>query len=1055
MTEYSWHPRRMALMLWFSGAIALAQVPTGGLGGVILDGTDAVVQNAQITVSNPDSSLRRSATSGPDGRYAVAGLPAGTYAVRTTAAGFQPVIQTTFVRPGADTRVDTRLSIGPVDQSIEVTATVPPLSYELHGITGGVSRFQIVNLPLNGREFLQLATLEPGISAAPSAGFFTRRIDIAILGGAPEQTRVTMDGAPIYGPVAGGTPQNFSQEVVQEFQVSSANFDLSTGLTGTGAVNVATRYGGNSIHGSGFFYFRDDNMAAYPALRREETNTDPFFARRQSGFNLGGPIKKNRAYFFTTLEHLNQDGVVTVQPRVPEFSAFGGIFPSRLTGNQVTARIDVRINDSNNLFVRYSHDGNDGFAPPASLSSLPSNWSRNQNWSDQSLVSLTSALKPQLTNELRFSYWYWHTRNLTPTANDCSTACAGLGLPEIRILGTDFAAGNYTLAPQGGDFRRYHLADNLTWQVGAHQLRFGGEWQFDRGNGFLSLVEPASLVLYSPQAVRAYNADPSVLPQARIPLPTSFRTVNDLLQLPLAAVNIGFGDASQPPSFASNSASKDHIARLYWQDRWRLTPRLSMNYGLAYHLQARMANHDLSKPDYLAPLLGSGGLSATSRDRNNFAPSAGFVWTPTRDLKTVFRMGAGMYYDLPLASQRLQERSTLGPRGTGRVVVDGSLIQNPIPGIPTVPLGRPLNFRTSPTQFSGSHLLSILPNVRRALIQQFGDPANTDLSVRNIDVFKQGAGIMAGDFVAPYSLHFNVGVQHELAHDLVITADFVLRRSVHQNTGGIDLNRWNSASGPVIAKCVGQQALDPRARCSTGPIEVQFSAGRSRYQGLLLRLDRRWSRHYQLSAAYALASSVGLEQVISNDNWFAGYGPTDADRRHTLTVSGIVDLPFGLRLSSITSFASKPPFRAQLFGLDLNGDGKSNDLLPGTGWNELNRGLGIEDFRSRVGAFNSTVAGGRTPTGQLIPSVMPPSSFAFGDRFFSMDFRLAKVVRFRERYEINVFAEVFNALNVANLSGYGTNLLEPSSFGQPASRVTQVFGSGGPRAFQLGARLSF
>jgi hypothetical protein len=630
MMEHSRRPWRMALSLVFSAAIALAQVPTGGLGGVILDGTDAVVQNAQITVTSPDSGMKRIAASGPDGAYAVAGLPAGTYNVSTTAAGFQTVVQTTIVRAGADTRVDTHLPVGPVDQSIEVTAEVPPLGYEIHGISGGVSRFQIVNLPLNGREFLQLATLEPGVSAAPGSGFFTRRIDVSILGGAPAQTRVTMDGAPIYGPVAGGTPQNFSQEVVQEFQVSSLNFDLSTGLTGAGAVNVATRYGGNSFHGGGFFYFRDHNLAAYPALRREQTNTDPFFARRQSGFSLGGPIKKDRAYFFTTAEHLNQDGVVTVQPRVPELAAFGGIFPSRLTGNQVTARIDVRINDSHSMFVRYSHDGNDGFAPPAGQSSLPSNWSRNQNWSDQSLVSLTSALTPRLTNEVRFSYWYWHTRNQTPTSNDCSGACVGLGMPEVRILGTDFAAGNYTLAPQGGDFRRYHLADNVTWQVGSHQFRFGGEWQFDRGNGFLSLVEPASLVLYSPQAVRAYNSDPSVLPQARIPLLASFRTFNDLLQLPLAAANIGFGDASQPPSFAFDSARKDHIARVYWQDRWRLTPRLSMNYGLAYHLQARLANHDLSKPEYLAPLLGARGLSATANDRNNFAPSAGLVWTPPR-----------------------------------------------------------------------------------------------------------------------------------------------------------------------------------------------------------------------------------------------------------------------------------------------------------------------------------------------------------------------------------------------------------------------------------------
>jgi hypothetical protein len=989
-----------------------------------------------------------------DGFYVIAGLPPGTYIVSTSATGFRTLEQTGVVQAGSDTRLDVKLQVGVVDQSIEVTSETPSLSYETHGITGGVSRFQIVNLPLNGREFLQLATLEPGVAAAPGAGYFTRRIDVAILGGSPEQTRVTMDGGPIYGPVAGGTPQNFSQEVVQEFQVSSANFDLTTGLTSSGAVNVATRYGGNDLHGSGFYYFRDHNMAAYPGLRREPANLDPFFARRQAGFNLGGPIRRDRVFFFTTFEHLNQDGVETVQPRVPELAGFGGIFSNRLTGNQVTARIDTRLNDSHSLFLRYSHDGNDGFAPPAGQASLPSNWSVNKNWSDQSLLSLTSSIRPTVTNELRFSYWYWHTRNLTPSASECP-GCLGLGMPEIRILGTDFAAGNYTLSPQGGDFRRYHLADNLTWQIGSHQIRFGGEWQFDRGDGFLNLVEPASLVLYSPQAVRAYNSDPSVPLQARIPLPSSFRTYNDLLQLPLASVNIGFGDSRQPPSFDFGTARKDHIARLYWQDRWRVTSRLSVNYGVAYHVQARLANHDLSKPEFLTPLLGSRGLAATARDWNNFAPSLGIVWTPTRDQKTVVRAGGGMYYDLPLASQRLQERSTLGPRGTGRVVVDGSIVQNPVPGIPTVPLGRPLNFRTTPTQFTGAMLTSILPNIRRTLVQQFGDPTNTDLSIRNIDVFKQGSGIMARDFVAPYSMHFNIGIQHELARDFVVTADFVLRRSIHQNTGSIDLNRWNSASGPVISRCVGQQALDPRVRCSTGPVGVQFSAASSRYQGLLLKVDRRWARRYQFSLAYALASSVGLEQVTDNDNWFSSYGPTDADRRHSLTGSGIVDLPWGMRLSSISTFASRPPFRAQLFGLDLNGDGTTNDLLPGIGWNELNRGAGTDDLRASVQSFNSTVAGGRTPTGQLIPAVTLPNQFGLADRFFSVDFRLGKIVRFGERYELNVFAEVFNTLNVANLTGYGTNVLDPSSFGQPSSRITQVFGPGGPRAFQLGGRFSF
>ena len=183
--------------------------------------------------------------------------------------------------------------------------------------------------------------------------------------------------------------------------------------------------------------------------------------------------------------------------------------------------------------------------------------------------------------------------------------------------------GNYPLVPQGGDSRRYHTADNMTWQRGRHQLRFGFEWQFDRSDGFLTLFEPAAMVLYSPQIVQAFNADPRVPPQARIPIPASFRTLNDILQLPLVGASIGFGDPRQPPSFRLEDARNDHIIRFYWQDRWRVRPRFSLNYGLAYHYQTNLTNHDLSKPEYLAPLLGSSGLAPTKRDGNNFAPALG------------------------------------------------------------------------------------------------------------------------------------------------------------------------------------------------------------------------------------------------------------------------------------------------------------------------------------------------------------------------------------------------------------------------------------------------
>ncbi len=962
------------LLSFIGGLFALAitafsQTPTGSIVGTVLDETSSAVPNATITASRPSTVLRRTFTTDSYGAFSIAALPAGEYQVQAEAEGFSTLREVVIVQAGTTTRIDLRLQLGVLQQAVEAVASLPQIAYDRHGIAGVVSRFEIENLPLNGRELLQLSVLEPGVTVAPMAGFLTRQFDVSVVGASPSRTRVTVDAGPIFSPIAGGTPQGFSPEGIREFQISTVNFDLSTGLTGSGAINVVSRSGGNDYHGSAFYFFRDHNLAAYPALRREPAKADPFFARRQMGFSLGGPLKKDRLFFFTNFERTNQDGVFTIQPASSDFADFGGVFPTPFDSSQVSARFDLHLNDRNSLFLRYSHDGNDALTPPTGEGILPSNWSDTSNWADQSAAALTSTLQPNLINELRFAYWYWQTRNLIPDRSACPGECVGFGLPQVRILGVDFVMGNYFLAPEGGDFRRYHLTDTLSWHKGRHLWRFGLEWQFERGGGFLQFLEPAALVLYSPQTVRLFNSDPRVPPQARIPLPSSFDTAEDILDLPLVGFSTGFGDPSLPPPFNFDRARRTHIWRFYAHDTWRIRPRFTLNYGLSYSFDTNGVNHDLSKPEYLAPVLGTAGLEPTRRDRNNFGPSLGFAWNLSNNNKTVVRAGVGIYHELPLAANRLQERSTIGPRGSGRFAVDGSLLPNPIPGIPGVSVGQPLNFRDGPTHFTGRHLLSILPDFRRFLESQLGEPGNTDLSIRNIEVFKQGTGLLAHDFTRPYSGHINVGVQRELLPSMVLTADFVYRRFVHQNMGDVDLNRWNSVLGPVIPACSGLAVLNPAARCSTGPIGVQISGGRSRYRGLLIRLDRRFSRGYQLQASYALSSNQGFNGIINNDNWFESYGPTATDRRHIFTVSGIVDLPWSFRVSFLSTILSKPPFRAQMFGLDLNGDGTLNDSFPGVGWNQLNRGLDKDDLMRKVEEFNNSLAGGLTPRGQRIPVV--------------------------------------------------------------------------------------
>jgi hypothetical protein len=172
-----------------------------------------------------------------------------------------------------------------------------------------------------------------------------------------------MDGGVINDEVEGGTSMNFSQEVVQEFEISSVNFDASTGIAAAGSINIVTRSGSNEFHGSGYFYFRDHNMAAYPGLKRSAFNPNPFFARRNPGAWLGGPVQKDRLFFFVSYEHMNQTSVITEQNDLASLQPLNAIWPSPLAYNWITTRLDYHLSAKHSLFARYSHDGNQNFGP--------------------------------------------------------------------------------------------------------------------------------------------------------------------------------------------------------------------------------------------------------------------------------------------------------------------------------------------------------------------------------------------------------------------------------------------------------------------------------------------------------------------------------------------------------------------------------------------------------------------------------------------------------------------------------------------------------------------
>jgi hypothetical protein len=257
----------------------------------------------------------------------------------------------------------------------------------------------------------------------------------------------------------------------------------------------------------------------------------------------------------------------------------------------------------------------------------------------------------------------------------------------------------------------------------------------------------------------------------------------------------------------------------------------------------------------------------------------------------------------------------------------------------------------------------------------------------------------------------------------------------------------------VIPICPSSLQLTPKAPCSNGGVGVTISGGTSVYRALLLKADKRFSHRYQIQASYAFQAQDGINGIYNNDNWFQYYGAQGP--RSILNISGIVDLPWKFQASFISSYTSRSAFQPIIPGVDLTGSGIDGFPLPGMGDSLFNRGLSKSDLTGLVNQYNQTYAGKKGPNpSQVFPSITLPQNYDFGHNFNSQDLRLTKLFRWHDRYELQAFAEAFNIFNISNPTGYSNNLLDPG-FGKPTGRAGGTFGTGGPRAFQLGSRFSF
>jgi hypothetical protein len=960
------------------------------------------------------------------------------------------------VQTGTTTEADLVLQVGASSESVTVSAATPQMQYETFAVSGTITRAEIDGTPLNGRNFLELAKLEPG-ALQPSRGSNNRTFSPILAspagGNNGRGTIVSVDGGSIVQVGNGGTAMGFSQDVVEEFQTSTANFDLATNMTASGSVNVVTRTGGNQWHASGFYFFRDHHLAAYPALIRDPFNPDPFFQRQQSGASMGGFLRRNRAFAFGTFERNDQRGVVSTNLLEPEFSHWSRITSSPLNVIDTSLRSDLIINHTNSIFLRYSHEQGLAFAPTAvngvGQLAYPSAWTRQPIWADQAVFGWTSQPETKWGSDLRLSYFFISSAEQAPTKADCP-GCLGIGQPALNV--PDLYIGTSTTTSVLG--RRFEVNESLAWKQGAHSIRIGGDWQSTRGGRTDLANEPVSMTLFSPREVAAFNS--IQLSSNSIPVPAKFDTVPDLLLLPLKNFTVGVGD---PHVIQKNSgrARIESLLHLYVQDRWHILSSLTLNYGVAWSFENPL-NYDLAKPHYLASLVNAEDLRQTRLNLTNFSPSLGVAWSPAADRKVVIRGGVGIYYDFKSSYGTAdEERTSLGPQGMGRVSYSGGGITNPLDTVPGVPRGTLLNF-FRPTRFSGSSLLQALPAIHDSLAQHRIVQSTNGYSATNMEVDKQGS-FVGRKLPNPTSVQVTAGVQREIWRDFVLTADFVYQRFANISSSYIgvqDVNHFYAARGPALPVCSAQQKSDPEAQCSLGPITESRAFGHGDYKGFLFRGEKRYTGTWQMLASYSYAAAYGngFTSGYNNDDPLANYGPVNSDFRHILAISGVLRLPWQLRSGLFVNYVSKPPVSVILGGLDLNGDGLTGDLLPGTHVNQFNRGFGKHDLQKLVDLYNGSYAGQRDTHGLLLPLISLPAKYDLGDPLLTEDLRLSRDIRATRRAQLTVIADVFNFCNKANFSGRGNNLLA-AGFGAPKDRVTQVFGSGGPRAIELGARLSF
>ncbi|MBI4749857.1 MAG: TonB-dependent receptor [Acidobacteria bacterium] len=979
--------------------LAQARATGGAIEGTVTDPTGAVVAGATVTVKNIQNGLEREVTTAEDGVYRIPALDVGTYDISIKVEGFAPQTVRTELLIGRTSVVNFSLTVGSSGgEIINVTADAASIVETTRTQqSANVNDRAIRELPVNGRNFLEFVRLTPGVNTDPRGG------DISFGGLRGTANSLLIDGADnnntFFGQTIGRTgsgrgPYQFSQSSVREFQVNTNSFSAEFGRAGGAVINVVTKSGTNEFHGDANIYFRDRSLNAEESIAKANRRPKPRNRIYQFGGTLGGPIAKDRAFFF-----FNYDGQRNTEPQpvilgvappsdpvsqavANQLRAFTGNYDRKFDQDVFIGKVDWRINDKNQYSVRYNRQNFTGTnlensGPQSALEHTGNSLVTTDTLTNQ----LTTIVKPNLINELRVLF----SRDKEPGASNSTNPEADIRQGGIPIL----AIGRNNFSPRETTEKRFQVIDTMSYLRGAHNMKFGVDVVVNR----------------------IFNFFPGLFSGVY-----SFTSYADFADgKPGGGYRQAFaGEGTDGPISRPNS----NEFAAFFQDDWSVTPRLKFYLGVRYDVQRKseppIANSD---PQLAAFNISTKGIN---QDTNNFAPRLGFAWQPFDDGgKTVIRGGYGIFYgrtpSIMLGTAHTQNGisvRTLSFSGDNVPSYPGNFTTPPTTGVPATPS---LYF----------------------FAKDYVDP-----------MIHQGSFGIERELTKDLSLSVSWlmvrGVRQSRSRDINFSAPVSQLVNVRTSTA------INFANGQPLGTLTGTLFI-PRygARPATRFDRLtQFeSTGDSIYHGLVVALNKRFSQNFQGLISYTWSHAidnkpdqtsvvVGVDDFKNQEdplNTAAERGDGESDTRHRFVLSYSWDLAYarnlsnpvakaildGWSLSGILTATSGRPYSATVGG-DLNGDRNARtDRAPGFSRNTFTTDNFVNVDMRLTRTINLTEK--------------------YRLQFFAEGFNLFN--------RFNVGTVNTNRLLFAVIQGTPT-VAPNSTFGQPLTSL-------GARQFQLAARFVF